>query len=397
MRKKINIICYMLMAFLGIYLAIYQNSMNYITEGIANKSLVMGVLVALHFIGIMVGPITSGEIGDRIGKKKVLVVAFVVILIGISIVFLVGTITVIAIGIFLIGCGFGAIESLGSSILADSNPTDTNKAINISQIFFSVGAVLGPLVSLKIIEITENWKMSYLVAFLFFSIMLVIVSKTDFESLMKFKSTASQSKGELTGKLTCKSKGEPKEKGLYSAKLIKDKYFQLLCISIFLYVGIEGASSFWITTYFRDVLSVERLGSYVLSSFWGSMILGRYIGSKLGNKTRIGFNISLIISITSITIGLLIKTPISGIISFTLLGFGFSIIWPVLMSMAADRYPENTGTAMGMMMTCSAVGGIAIPFIMGVLGDTFSITAGLAVVPLSALLILVLQMKAAKL
>lgn len=395
MNKKINIICYTSMLFLGIYLAIYQNSINYITEGILNKSTVMGILVALHFIGIMVSPITSGEIGDRVGKKKVFIAAFVVILSGISIVFLFKSVFLIALGIFLIGCGSGSIESLGSSILADVNPTDTNRVINISQVFYSAGAVLGPLISLKIVEVSGNWKLSYLLAFFVFAVMLVITATANFSSF----SIAGRKIAEVTAsganleetRLKSEPAKETQDKGLYAARLAKDKYLRFLCLSIFLYVGIESASSFWITSYFSDVLNVEKFGSYALSGFWGGMIIGRYIGSRLEEKSRQIFNAGLILSILSIVICLIIRTPISGLINFTLLGFGFAVIWPVLMTSAAKRYPQNTGTAMGMMMTTSAIGGMVIPFLMGILGDAFSITAGLTVVPISALMILIIH------
>ena len=50
-----------LMLFLGIHLAIYQNSINYMTEGIANKSMVMGMLV-VAFYWYNDSSVMSGEI-----------------------------------------------------------------------------------------------------------------------------------------------------------------------------------------------------------------------------------------------------------------------------------------------------------------------------------------------
>ena len=57
------------MLFLGIHLAIYQNSINYMTEGIANKSMVMGMLVLCVYY-IMIAPVMSGEIGDKLARRK---------------------------------------------------------------------------------------------------------------------------------------------------------------------------------------------------------------------------------------------------------------------------------------------------------------------------------------
>jgi len=399
MNKKINVLCYSLMLFLGIHLAIYQNSINYITEGIKNKNMIMGTLVALRFIGIAIAPIMSGEIGDRIGKKKVLIVALVIISLGIAMIILSKSIFLISLGIFLTGCGSGSIESLGSSILADTNPLDTNRVINISQVFFSVGAVLGPLISLKIIDTLGNWKLSYLPAFLVFVVMVVVTYSVKFVNVVgnKLHGTKASSNSVYPEKIdTSDDTGNSKElskqeKGLFAARLFKDGYFRLLCLSIFLYVGIESGSAFWITTYFSDVLNAGKLGSYALSGFWGGMIIGRYICSKLESKREMVFDISLIISALSIIICLIIRTTVSGIISFTFLGFGFAAIWPALMTAAAERHPHNTGTAIGMMMTASAIGGVIIPFMMGILGNAFSVTGALVIVPVSVLLILVIH------
>ncbi|HHV96073.1 MAG TPA: MFS transporter [Clostridiaceae bacterium] len=395
MNKKINVLCYSLMLFLGIHLAIYQNSMNYITEGIKNKNMVMGLLVALRFIGIMIAPIMSGEIGDRIGKKKVLLVSLVIITLGISMIILSRSIFLIALGIFLTGCGSGSIESLGSSILADTNPLETNKVINISQVFFSVGAVLGPLLSLKIIDLLGNWKLSYFPAFLAFAVMIAVTYAIRFVNANVVDKEVAGAKidpNNDSSRETSKQEEEEvsnQDKGLFAARLFKDGYLRLLCLSIFLYVGIESGSAFWITTYFSDVLKAGKLGSYALSGFWGGMIIGRYICSKLESKKNMAFNASLVISALSIIICLSLRTPISGVINFTVLGFGFAAIWPALMASAAERHPQNTGTAIGMMMTASAIGGVIIPFIMGVLGNTFSVIGALTVVPITSLLILV--------
>lgn len=417
------------MLFLGIHLAIYQNSINYMTEGIANKSMVMGMLVALRFIGIMIAPVMSGEIGDRIGKKKVLITALVIITVGISMIILSNSIFLIALGIFLTGCGSGSIESLGSSILADTNPLNTNRVINISQVFFSAGAVLGPLISLKIIDISGKWKLSYFPAFFIFAVMLAVTyrmrfvnisSVTDISGVTNLSSEANIfDEANISGEVDVfddiagaqtgykqVSSGETgngktvteteKGKGLFTARLVKDAYLRQLCLSIFLYVGIESGSAFWITSYFSDAIKAGKLGSYALSGFWGGMIIGRYICSKLENKRKTVFNASLIISILSIITCLAIRTPVSGMINFTFLGFGFAAIWPALMTSAAERYPQNTGTAIGMMMTASAVGGMVIPFIMGILGGTFNITAALTVIPVAALLIFIITPHGAK-
>ena len=64
--------------------------------------------------------------------------------------------------------------------------------------------------------------------------------------------------------------------GPISLLLLKQKTFFLLCLSIFVYVGLEEASAFWVNKYVRDVLNTEKLGAYGLSGYWGIMAVGRY-------------------------------------------------------------------------------------------------------------------------
>lgn len=369
---RLNRLCYSLMLFLGIYLAIYQSSMTYITEGMTGKGKATGILVALHFMGIMAGPVTLGEIGDKTGKKKVLITAFILILAGMGMVVVSSSVIISGLGLFLIGCGSGSIESLGSSILADANPGNTNKVLNLSQVFFSLGAVLGPFVTLYIMNLAGQWRYSYAAAFVMFFVMLVLTLKTTFVQKKKDINVPA-------GKL-------------FSIKALKDGYFRVLCISIFLYVGIEGAAAFWITSYFSDVLSAADMGTYALSGFWGLMIIGRILGSKIKSNTGKVMNISILFSVGAVLLGVLVKTPITGILGFSLLGFGFAVIWPVLITFASKRFPDNTGSAVGIMMMFSAAGGMIIPVLIGIAADHAGISTGLMIIPVVLIAMFVLQL-----
>lgn len=368
MPGRINRLCYSLMFFIGIYLAIYQSSMTYITEGMANRGMATGILVGLHFLGIMAGPVTLGEIGDRVGKKQVLIAAFVLVLAGMGTVALSRSIPIIGLGIFLIGSGAGSIESLGSSILADENRRDTNRVLNMSQVFFSVGTVLGPFITLYIMEITKKWQYSYGVSFLLFFILLVMTLKTPF----KGKDIKKKDK-----------RGKP-----FWITALKDGYFRILCLLIFFYVGIEGSAAFWIITYFKDVLHDPSMGTYALSGFWVLMIIGRMLGSGIKKNMDKVVGLSLVFSMGAMFLSLLGATVPSALLGFSLLGLGYAVIWPALVAFASERFPENTGLTVGILMMFSAAGGIVIPFIIGAAADYGGIPRGLMLIPAILLIML---------
>lgn len=364
------------------YLAVYQITINSISGEFAISSTISGLLISLHFAGIMIAPAIFGEISDRIGKKPVIIMSFIILISGLLLVYFFNILVLIATGILLIGCGFGVIEGVMSGLLADINSERTNQVINISQMYFSIGAVLGPITALWITEIFGGWKQNYIVLALLFLILLFIIAR------QKHKKINSEG-----GILENTISGSPISKGPISMMLLKERMLILLCISIFIYVGIEESAAFWTNTYFHDVLNTEKLGAYALSGYWGSMIIGRYLGSRFEEKGNIFSSVGLFISFVSLILALIVKSPVFNLVCFVLLGFGFSVVWPVLMATAAKSYPKYTGTTMGIMMMFGAAGGIIVPFITGAVGELAGIAGALWIIPIFILLIILLQKK----
>ncbi|HHY22921.1 MAG TPA: MFS transporter [Clostridiaceae bacterium] len=118
------------------------------------------------------------------------------------------------------------------------------------------------------------------------------------------------------------------------------------------------------------------------------MAVGRYIGSKFEEKSNMFVKAGLWISLISLTLGLIIRNPVVNLVCFTLLGFGFSVVWPVIVSITAKKYPQYTGTSMGIIMTSGAIGGIIVPFLTGVAAELAGIAAALMIIPVLTLIIL---------
>lgn len=367
MKTRLNAVCYASMCFLGIYISVYQNHLNTISSAYSISSTIVGTIVALHFIGSIITPIISGEIGDRIGKKAVVINAFALLNTGLVLLFFFSSIYLFAAGVFLIGCGFSTIEGMLSGVLTDNNREHRSKVIDISQMFFCVGAIAGPLLALGFSEVFTHWKSIYLFLLMMFILIMLVFSFTKVEGPIE--------------------EGE-KSSGLITIKLFKSKLFIILCISIFLYVGIEEGLAFWTTTYFETKFNAKQLGSYALSGYWGSMVIGRYIASILERKRGKFANWSLIISIFLSIAALLIKNPIVNLICFVGIGFGIASIWPYIISLTSEKHPEYTGTSLGIMMTASSGGGLILPFVMGTMTDAASISAAFVSIPVMSMIIL---------
>ena len=371
-KTKINTACYISMGLLGVYISVYQSIISTITKNYSISNTVAGIIISLHFIGSFVAPIIFGEIGDRIGKKSIIIISLNLLIIGLLMVYLFDNILLLAIGIFIIGCGFAVNEGILSGLLSDVNIGKTNKVINISQMFLSIGAVTGPLITLLLIKLTGSWKFVFPLMIVLFGVILLYFTRLRFDGIRK-------------------TVQDHKNTGLISIKLFKEKIFIYLCISIFIYVGIEEGIAFWLVTYFDNSFNAIQLGTYALSAYWASMIVGRYLASRFNNKQRFLLNGGLIASLVFICIALLWQNGIVSLICFAGVGLGFSAVWPIIISITAENYPKYTGTAMGIMMTAGAGGGIAVPFLIGTLTNFGKIYIVFWVVPILIVFILVTQ------
>ena len=371
-KTKINTACYISMGLLGVYISVYQSIISTITKNYSISNTVAGIIISLHFIGSFVAPIIFGEIGDRIGKKSIIIISLNLLIIGLLMVYLFDNILLLAIGIFIIGCGFAVNEGILSGLLSDVNIGKTNKVINISQMFLSIGAVTGPLITLLLIKLTGSWKFVFPLMIVLFGVILLYFTRLRFDGIRK-------------------TVQDHKNTGLISIKLFKEKIFIYLCISIFIYVGIEEGIAFWLVTYFDNSFNAIQLGTYALSAYWASMIVGRYLASRFNNKQRFLLNGGLISSLVFICIALLWQNGIVSLICFAGVGLGFSAVWPIIISITAENYPKYTGTAMGIMMTAGAGGGIAVPFLIGTLTNFGKIYIVFWVVPILIVFILVTQ------
>lgn len=363
------------MGLLGIYITVYQSVIGTIAKEYAINSTMMGMMVSLHFIGSVIAPIIFGEISDRIGKKAVTLIAFSIMIFGLLSVYFSKSLVIISVGIFFIGCGFAVIEGTLSGVLSESNLQNANRAINLSQMFFSIGAVAGPLISMMSVSLFGSWKASFLFMIIIFGLITAYLYRLEFG----------------IKKVTTEN-----EKGLITIRLFKEKTFVYFCISIFIYVGIEEGVAFWLNTYFKSTFNLNQLGTYALSGYWASMIIGRYLASRFHSKHRLFLNGGLLISLSSFVIALLFKNSVLDFICFLIIGFGFSAVWPIIMSMTANFFPKYVGTAFGVMMTSAAVGGIIVPFFIGLIINFMDIRVAFWVIPLLIIGILLTQIKISK-
>ena len=362
-----------------------QYNLLLIAEELGLSVTQMGNLASAQYVAFILIPILFGGLGDRYGKKAVM------ILFGIS--FSVGCLAVIvsqgflltAAGIFFMGAGYSMCESTGTSLLSDMFHEDSSRYINWSQSCFSTGALLSPLLSQLLCDVAGlSWRV-------FFSILLVLYAafalwamslRFPQKSVEAGRTEGSEGLGESGENAGKSEKEEPieAENGIEQRKrMAGGTSFMMICLAagITIYAGMESGIGYFIGTHVSHVLGVETYNSLALSLFWLLMIPSRYLAGILKNHPRRMLKLCFLCSALSIVLVLLMTTRNGLLVGYALTGCFFGPIWPLIMGEAGNLDPDNSARISGAMIACCGLGGVIAPTLFGMLADHFSLTASL--------------------
>ena len=155
-------------------------------------------------------------------------------------------------------------------------------------------------------------------------------------------------------------------------------YFALM---LFLYVGVENTVGGWVATYvFRYNGLTLANASLVVSAFWLTLLLGRWIGSVALKSApeRAVLLPSICLSLAALVTFIAPHTRIAVLGAVALTGLGFGPIFPVGVARMLARVsdPRNTGW----VFAITASGGAVLPWLTGLFSTKLdSLRAGFAV------------------
>ena len=372
-KKRFNAFLCMFMLLLGINFSVYQSLITDINSFFGLDGAAAGALIALYFLGSLLAPTLAGELSDRAGKKVVLIVSCAVLILGLITISQAYNIVIAGLGILLAGTGSCTFEGLLSAKITDDNPQTSEKIMNFSQLFFCVGAVLGPMLSLAVKSLGGGWQLIMLLNAIVF-----IPALAPLAWIQNDKKTASD-----------------KSNTAYSLTLIKDTRFLVFFFSMMLYVGAEGGVGFFITSYYSEA-GMVAYGEIALSLFWAGMIVGRLLAGifyKQSNKIMmlcIAFSafFSFLLQIAQHTA--------ASIALFFLLGLGMSAIWPLLMAFCTKTFSHYSGTAGGLMVVGASLGGMLGPALIGAISSAVGVRRAFVVSTVSMIIIFIVNLPTKK-
>jgi FHS family glucose/mannose:H+ symporter-like MFS transporter len=138
----------------------------------------------------------------------------------------------------------------------------------------------------------------------------------------------------------------------------------------FAYVGVESAVTLFAVPYATGALGLDAArGRLAISAFWLGLLLGRL--SLLGLRGRLDARVLGVAgSLGAVALAAGVALALSGIeVLLLVAGIALGCVYPLMITLASQRFPEARGTAAGLAGGAGALGGFAVPWLTGVLGD----------------------------
>jgi MFS transporter, FHS family, L-fucose permease len=354
-----------------------------------------------------------GVMQSRLGKRNTLNIGMGVTALGLLVPFLFYTFEMVLVGFALLGIGNTIVQVSANPLLVDV-VTKAKSSIRIHKSTLISGTILGFLLILYFVFQINN---IFVLLSILFAISACIISiflkgTSSFLSFSQFvKAIGSMLGAPLAAVLAAKfgdwkllflvfgvgsilsalwlstvkieeSKQEGFKVSLASSfKLLSNGFILLMVLSIFLVVGIDvgfnSNSGQFLIKHFGIEQTAAESGRSVY--FFGRM-LGTFAGAIMLTKisSRKFFMWTSLLGTLFLVAILLIKSPILAWGLIFLIGLAVANIWPLVFSLAVEKYPERSNEISGLMMMAIS-GGAVIPLLVGWLGDISSISVGMLV------------------
>lgn len=323
-----------------------------------------GTVLAAGAVGTFVATFFAGRFLHHLGVRLLLILGVVLEIGGLS---LFGSNPSVAFNVILymiIGIGQGCLEvGVNWSVVHMVNPGD-GRAMNLVHGAFSIGAVVGPLLTAAVLSSGLGWEITLkLVALVFVPVAIGLFILP-------------------LGRLG----REERNKAAHFRELAANPALWLGFGLLLLYVGAEMGISNWSAEYFvKTFHSTPEIGALTVSLFWLGLMVGRIGFPFLLPHTRsdrllVGLSVLFSVS-TGALFGAGTAGPVAAPLAFgavILAGLGASCIYPSGITLVGASFRQGQATALGLASTGGGIGAFAFPYAMSAIAGSAGLLSGFA-------------------
>lgn len=299
-----------------------------------------GNLGSFPLVGILIATALIGPVLDKLGAKLALSVALVLIAAALATMPSRTTYAALSIAAFVYGLGAGVLNAATNMLVSSLSESGRSAALNLLGFSFSLGALAVPLLMSLTKGRFSPTTVLYTLAIVS-SVVLIFVLAQKFPPPIH----AATPLPELL-------------------KVLRHPLVWLFGALLFFESGNENCMFVWAGKVAQDLLhSTAQRADTVLLGVSAAMGVGRLLAvlwiKWIGNRNTVLLSAAIVIAGAATVLS---SANFDGIAAgFCVIGFGLSAIYPTILGMAGDRFPRETGTVFGAIITIGLIGGVAGP------------------------------------
>lgn len=347
------------------FMPVYLTTLRVDLGNLSNEQL--GRIGGVTFVGLVVGIAALGPFVDRYGAKRFAVAGNLLVAAGLLAVGLCPNYLALLAAVFVMGLGAGVLDVVLSPIVAALQPSNRTAALNWLHSFYCAGAIFAVLAGTAAIEVGVGWRTLALVMIPMPTAVGVAFGFLRVPPLV--------------------ADGAP----VPFRELAVRPFFLVAMAAIFLAGATELGMAQWLPAYAETSLGFSpATGGLALVAFSVAMTLGRMVMGTLG-RWYSAYTLMLAGcggTIVLFLVGCFAPWPEVAIAGCVAAGFTGSALWPSMLAVTADRYPNGGATMYGVLAALGNAGGVFMPWGVGVLADASTMRLGLASAAVCPLLML---------
>jgi fucose permease len=324
-----------------------------IREAFGQTDAGIGVFYFVYAVAYAAGSVAGGAATERLGRRLVLSAAAAFLAVG-----LLGLAVAPAWAVFVgagvpFGLAAGALDGGVNGLFLDLFRAGRGRALNTLHVFFSLGAFGAPLVVGWLVGAGVPWP--------------TVVATTGIVALPVAGLFA----------LVRMPAGRHERPAVEAAPVRSrpSTPLLLLAFAIACYVASEVGVSNWLVR-FLEPAPLET-ATTALSLFWAGLTVGRLVGARVADRfDHVQFALASVGAMSVALAGAIVvpSLPLS-IALFTLAGFASGPVFPMIVAIGGDRYPDRSAAVGGFLAGSAVSGSVIYPPVMGFL----SVSVGLGV------------------
>ncbi|NOZ29736.1 MAG: MFS transporter [Chloroflexi bacterium] len=360
-KRKLVGLTYAAMAQHGIALVLMGPVLPSIMETFKVHESAAGLMLGLGSLGFALGPMVAGTITDRAGVKRALLLGLWIEALMLGLLGFAPAFRWIIITNMLLHFFAAFVETSVNVMPTLIERRNAGSLMNIVHLFFSVGALVSPILAGMILKTTGSWRLVFWFVALPTILLALIAWRTPFPDQ---RAGAAKTK-------------RPVPLGT----LLRDRSILLGALALFLYVGAEVGVSNWIVLYLKRRLGFATLASTSgLSVLWVGIMVGRYLNSRLA-RTRSSRELVLWAGVGGLFTGLGLltaRTPLMAYVWLGAIGLCMSGVFPNIMAELNGRDPARAGAVTGILTVGAAAGAMVSQPLLGVVAERMGLPVAMA-------------------